>query len=89
MADFFSSPGDPVFYLHHAQVDRLWTEWQQLDPGTRQYAISGTGTALNYPPSPDFQLNGTINLGKLSPGGPKPIRDFMSTVRGPFCYEYA
>lgn len=89
MSDFFSSPGDPIFYLHHAQIDRLWTQWQQLDPKTRQYAISGTGTLFNYPPSPVFQLNDTINLGKLSPKGPRPIREFMSTVRGIFCYEYA
>lgn len=89
MADSFTSPGDPVFYLHHTQLDRLWTQWQQLDPNTRQYALSGTGTAFDYPPSPDFQLNDTINLGKLSPQGPRPIRDFMSTVQGPFCYEYA
>jgi tyrosinase len=25
--DLFTSPGDPAFYLHHAQVDRLWTAW--------------------------------------------------------------
>lgn len=89
MSDFLSSPGDPVFFLHHSQIDRLWTQWQQLDPITRQYALSGTGTTQNYPPTPLFQLKDTINLGKLSPKGPRPIRDFMSTVRGPFCYEYA
>ncbi|MCJ1466150.1 hypothetical protein MMC07_004769 [Pseudocyphellaria aurata] len=89
MSDFFSSPGDPIFYFHHAQVDRIWTQWQQLDLKTRQYALSGTGTVGNYPPSPIFNLNDTINLGKLSPEGPRPIRDIMSTVRGPFCYEYA
>lgn len=89
MADLFASAGDPLFFLHHAQIDRLWTQWQQLDPATRQYALSGTGSVLNYPPTPVFQLNDTINLGKLSPEGPRPIRDFMSTVQGPFCYEYA
>lgn len=89
MSDFFSAPGDPIFYLHHAQVDRLWTQWQRLDPKTRQYALSGTGTLANYPPSPVFQLSDTLDLAKLSPEGPRPIRDFMSTVRGPFCYEYA
>lgn len=89
MSDFYSSPGDPIFYLHHTQIDRLWTQWQQLDPKTRQYALSGTGTLANYPPSPVFRLRDTINLGKLSPEGPRPIRDFMSTVRGPFCYHYA
>jgi Common central domain of tyrosinase len=26
-ADLFTSPGDPAFYLHHGQIDRLWTLW--------------------------------------------------------------
>lgn len=25
-----TSPNDPVFFLHHANVDRLWAQWQQL-----------------------------------------------------------
>lgn len=24
-----SSPNDPVFFLHHANIDRLWTEWMK------------------------------------------------------------
>ncbi|MCJ1425329.1 hypothetical protein MMC29_003217 [Sticta canariensis] len=89
LRDTFTSPGDPIFYLHHAQLDRLWTLWQERDPQERQYAISGTGTLFNYPPSPEFQLNDTIHLGKLSPGGPQPIRDFLNARGGSFCYEYA
>lgn len=23
-----TSPNDPVFFLHHSNVDRLWAEWQ-------------------------------------------------------------
>jgi tyrosinase len=23
-----TSPADPLFWLHHAQVDRLWSQWQ-------------------------------------------------------------
>jgi tyrosinase len=25
-----NSPSDPVFFLHHANVDRLWAKWQAL-----------------------------------------------------------
>jgi hypothetical protein len=28
MQDGFYSPNDPIFYLHHAMVDRVWREWQ-------------------------------------------------------------
>ncbi|KAL1880128.1 hypothetical protein Daus18300_001491 [Diaporthe australafricana] len=26
-----ASPGDPLFYLHHTNIDRLWWEWQQVN----------------------------------------------------------
>jgi tyrosinase len=29
MSNIPSSPYDPVFWLHHANVDRLWAEWQE------------------------------------------------------------
>lgn len=29
-----ASPRDPVFYLHHANVDRLWQEWEMNNPGS-------------------------------------------------------
>jgi tyrosinase len=32
-----TSPNDPVFYLHHANVDRIWAAWQQRW-GTDRYA---------------------------------------------------
>ncbi|KAL8951513.1 MAG: hypothetical protein Q9222_002516 [Ikaeria aurantiellina] len=52
--DIFASPGDPMWYLHHSQIDRVWTIWQDLHPEARTYAVSGTGTANNsrLPTSP-------------------------------------
>lgn len=26
------SPADPVFWLHHANIDRIWAQWQALHP---------------------------------------------------------
>ena len=31
------SPFDPLFFLHHANVDRLWAEWQITHPGPDHY----------------------------------------------------
>lgn len=45
--DPLASPGDPAFYLHHAQLDRLWAIWQAQDPKNRQYQVAGTKTAFN------------------------------------------
>jgi hypothetical protein len=27
------SPNDPLFFLHHAFTDLLWSEWQHRNPG--------------------------------------------------------
>jgi tyrosinase len=36
MSGFDTAPLDPVFYLHHANVDRLWAVWRaQVDPNER------------------------------------------------------
>jgi tyrosinase len=28
-----TSPNDPVFYLNHCNVDRIWEAWMQQPPG--------------------------------------------------------
>ena len=30
MADFATVGGDPMFYLHHANIDRIWESWNRL-----------------------------------------------------------
>ncbi|KAJ9621865.1 hypothetical protein H2203_006745 [Taxawa tesnikishii (nom. ined.)] len=47
--DIFSSPGDPWFWLHHAQIDRTWWIWQNQNPSARTNAIAGTITLNNSP----------------------------------------
>jgi len=32
--DTAASPSDPLFFLHHANIDRLWDRWQQAHPGS-------------------------------------------------------
>ncbi|KAF9872022.1 hypothetical protein CkaCkLH20_10654 [Colletotrichum karsti] len=32
-----TAANDPIFFLHHAQVDRLWWRWQREDPAARLY----------------------------------------------------
>lgn len=86
MSDFYSSPGDPLFYLHHAMIDRTWTIWQLLDIPARQNAISGTSTFLNTPPSANMTLTDSIAFGFVAAN--QTLGDLMSTFGGPFCYYY-
>lgn len=37
----YSSPGDPLFYLHHAWLDKVWWEWQSRDLAKRVRDITG------------------------------------------------
>ncbi|KAL3470332.1 hypothetical protein BJX99DRAFT_264324 [Aspergillus californicus] len=46
MFDPIYSNADPIFYLHHAYVDRLWWQWQQADLPGRLSDIGGP----NVPP---------------------------------------
>jgi tyrosinase len=86
-ADPFISPGDPAFYVHHAQVDRVYWIWQMLDFQNRQ-GVFGTNTFLNVPPSANTTLDDFIDISPLAPR--VKIRDLMNTVGGgPLCYVYA
>ena len=36
-----TSPNDPIFFLHHANIDRLWAEWQATHPAKTYEPKSG------------------------------------------------
>ncbi|TVY39261.1 Tyrosinase-like protein [Lachnellula subtilissima] len=84
--DIYTSPGDPVFWLHHGQIDRTWWIWQNQDIASRQNAISGTITMYNSPASRNGTLDDILYLGVNADD--IAIKDVMSTVEGPFCYIY-
>jgi tyrosinase len=33
MLGFTTAPADPVFWMHHAEIDRIWAKWQAANPG--------------------------------------------------------
>jgi hypothetical protein len=42
-----SSPNDPVFFLHHCFVDKLWADWQAMHPGAGFLPVSGAAQGHN------------------------------------------
>ncbi|KAI9731319.1 MAG: hypothetical protein M1834_005222 [Cirrosporium novae-zelandiae] len=84
--DVFTSPGDPVFFLHHAQVDRVYALWQALDFANRQ-DVFGRGYIQDVIITPNVTVDDYIDLSKLN--DKLQIKDTMDTVGGtPFCYVY-
>ncbi|KAK2882371.1 hypothetical protein FQN49_000426 [Arthroderma sp. PD_2] len=84
--DAYASTGDPAFFLHHAQVDRMWTIWQNLNPEKRTHQVWGTETAFNDPPSANVTLDTMIDYKVLAPK--QKLGTIGSTIEGPFCYMY-
>src|SRR5688572_29431341 len=33
MGNIYSAPTDPAFWMHHAEIDRIWFQWQATHPG--------------------------------------------------------
>ncbi|CAJ2507926.1 Uu.00g091120.m01.CDS01 [Anthostomella pinea] len=96
IADIYSSPGDPLFFMHHANMDRLWHKWQHLDWDTRQSDIGGPDTQFAYPfdffgTNPSYAnvtLNYKMTYHNLVPGPFVKVRDVMETQKHGLCYTY-
>ncbi|KAJ7847812.1 tyrosinase [Mycena olivaceomarginata] len=84
MLNTYSSPGDPVFYLHHANLDRIWWTWQQLDLPHRLFDVSGRSSV--DPPFVNITLAFQLKMLNLAPL--VPIRDIMDPTSEPSCYRY-
>ncbi len=46
MGDIPTAPADPLFWMHHAEVDRLWHVWQQDHPN-QDPNLSGADAVLD------------------------------------------
>ncbi|KIM36965.1 hypothetical protein M413DRAFT_31352 [Hebeloma cylindrosporum] len=87
MSNFYSSPGGelhPLFFLHHANLDRVWWTWQTMLP-QRLYEISGRSTL--DPPYQNVTLDTPLQM-SASLGPTVPIRDVMDIWSEPNCYTY-
>ncbi|KAF8519616.1 Di-copper centre-containing protein [Hysterangium stoloniferum] len=88
------SPNEPMFWLHHAMIDKLWFNWQRAHP-TNYWAFGGgigrdlytwpryrTGAPPAMAVDTELPANGLL-LGNYT------IKDmFNTTSNGPLCYIY-
>ncbi|GLI73314.1 hypothetical protein PoHVEF18_001529 [Penicillium ochrochloron] len=89
MAESFT-PNDPLFWLHHAQLDRLWNKWQRHHPSNFA-AFSGLPftphnmTDPRYDPGAhaDHQMTFDVQSVPVAP------REVFDTQSWPLCYRYA
>ena len=93
MTNMYSSPGDPLFFLHHAQIDMLWDKWQHNNWDVRKAEISGPDTMYAYPfnyfanlPYQNITLESELQYPLMAEG--IKIADVMDTRAGPLCYRY-
>ncbi|KAJ3126939.1 hypothetical protein HK098_006979 [Nowakowskiella sp. JEL0407] len=93
LGNMYSSSGDPIFYLHHAQLDKIWWDWQKLDSTKRLKEVSGPvvpyGTFDPKLPYQNATLDFPLHLNELSAPFNISISDVMDIKGGPLCYEYA
>ncbi|KAG9126512.1 hypothetical protein FRC07_003180 [Ceratobasidium sp. 392] len=85
------SPDDPLFFLHHTNVDRLWTLWQGRNE-TRLQAYRGNtvqgqddNDSSRYPLA---TLDDPISLHNLQDFPDVKVRDIMDTTSEALCYVY-
>jgi hypothetical protein len=57
-----SSPADPLFWLHHANIDRLWAKWQQTHSRARPTNVSET---LQPPPLIGRKVSSVLGISVL------------------------
>ncbi|PBP24581.1 hypothetical protein BUE80_DR004392 [Diplocarpon rosae] len=87
MSDVLSSVSDPIFFMHHAFIDRVFRVWQNRDPA-RTTTINGFDAQSN-----PLTMDTGIFVGGLGPD--VKVRDIMDTLSGTvingvsFCYRYS
>lgn len=63
MALITTAPADPVFWLHHAQIDRLWSIWQ-AEPANagKNPQLAGANATMDPWPETEVQVRSVASL---------------------------
>lgn len=84
-----TSPNDPVFFLHHGNIDRIWAAWQHAHPASGYLPQAGGPPGHNGPdamqfltlpsPTPNASLDYRRTLGYVYDTDP-PLVDLATPV---------
>lgn len=79
---------DPLFYQHHANLDRLFWDWQKISLPARLKDVSGPIYMFDYANAVggNITLDFEINLGPL--GKTKKLKELMDIRQKDICYTY-
>jgi tyrosinase len=59
-----TAPADPLFWMHHANIDRLWSVWQTSPQGTgKNPPLSGAAAVMDPYPNTEADTRNTTGLG--------------------------
>lgn len=59
-----TAPADPIFWMHHANIDRLWWQWQKSPQGTGKNPIlSGPSAVMDPWPQTETDTRDIVALG--------------------------
>ncbi|VUC32086.1 unnamed protein product [Clonostachys rosea] len=79
------SPNDPIFFLHHTNIDRVWWQWQS-ESSDRQTEYSGN--RYQNDASVEATLEDTLPMNSDLASEEYTVSDFMWVESGPLCYTY-
>ena len=74
---------DPIFFLHHAQLDRLWWRWQQENLTIRLKDYSGKHM---FNSTGEASLSDALMFAGFTED--KTVLDVMDTQGDLLCYRY-
>lgn len=88
ITDLYISPSDPLFFLHHTNIDRVFWSWQTRDLPHRYTDISGPLVFADY----DNEVAGNTTLDYVIDVGTTnvntTVRSLMDIQGGVLCYDY-
>lgn len=57
-----TAPADPAFWMHHAEIDRIWAEWQTQNPG-EDPPLAGAASIMDPWPETEADTRDTASMG--------------------------